>query len=94
MLLFQSGKAAETKKDEWTVGDEEEYPEVIRTTYEPPPAPPAMEPLYQLNDDGSLPGRLTERENMIGTELYPQQNRVLLYMQTARYRVRHRARYV
>ena len=36
--------------------DDLELSEVIRTTYDPPPAPPAMEPLYQVHDDGSLPG--------------------------------------
>ena len=44
--------------------DDIDLPEVIRTTYDRPPAPPPMEPLYQLNEDGSLPG--TELLSVLG----------------------------
>ena len=60
MILFlatnagEDGNAAEDGDDIGlsSVDDIEQ----IRAEYTPPPPPPCMDPLYQPNDDGTLPG--------------------------------------
>ena len=37
--------------------EEEEEPEIVRSAFENLPPPPPVEPLFEANEDGSLPGK-------------------------------------
>ena len=50
--------------------DEEYDLDVVRSVYEAPPAPEGMAPLYELTDDGQLPGGLRHCGRQCAWALY------------------------
>ena len=50
--------------------------EVVRASYEPMMPPPPMEALYQLNSNGSLPGRSSGIQRFRNTSVVPSHKQV------------------